>query len=213
MDRCERSKEAALAVARKNAHRQLIVSRGSIDEVVGIVAKEDLYELCLAQGPFDLSSVLTCAGRDPGGTSMLDALELFKGQPIELALVVDEYGGLRGVVTQTDFLESITGDLAAETDNEAPRSRELDDGSFAIDGAMSIFDAQERLGLHELPEGDFNTVAGFLLSEFGRIPAAGDRIERNGWSFEVSEMVGLRVKTVLARRIASAQASAAPANT
>lgn len=88
-----------------------------------------------------------------------------------------------------------------DTENQEPQVKELEDGSFLVDGAMSIYDAQERLGLDTLPAGNFNTVAGFVLFLFGRIPAVGKRIDWRGWSFEVSDMEGWRVNKVLARRV------------
>jgi CBS domain containing-hemolysin-like protein len=193
-------KEAVLAEVRDSAHGQFLVSRGSIDDVVGIARKEDILELCLDDKPFDVMEGVHKPVAVYEGASILDALDIFKRAPIEMALVVDEYGGLQGIVTQTDFLEAIAGNLP-DTENQEPQVKELEDGSFLVDGAMSIYDAQERLGLDTLPAGDFNTVAGFVLFLFGRIPAVGKRIDWRGWSFEVSDMEGWRVNKVLARRV------------
>jgi CBS domain containing-hemolysin-like protein len=193
-------KEAVLAEVRDSAHARFLVSRGSIDNVVGIARKEDILELCLDDNPFDIMKVVHKPIAVHEGASILDALDIFKRAPVEMALVVDEYGGLQGIVTQTDFLEAIAGDLP-DTENQEPEVKELEDGSFLIDGAMSIYDAQAQLGLDTLPAGDFNTVAGFVLFLFGRIPAVGKRIDWRGWSFEVSDMEGWRVNKVLARRV------------
>ena len=202
-------KEAVLVEVRDSAHGQFLVSRGSIDNVVGIARKEDILELCLDDNPFDVMKVVHKPIAVHEGASILDALDIFKRAPVEMALVVDEYGGLQGVVTQTDFLEAIAGDLP-DTENQEPEVKELEDGSFLIDGAMSIYDAQEQLGLDTLPAGDFNTVAGFVLFLFGRIPAVGKRIDWRGWSFEVSDMEGWRINKVLARRVGADEESGAP---
>jgi CBS domain containing-hemolysin-like protein len=202
-------KETVLAKVRDSAHGQFLVSRGSIDDVVGIARKDDILELCLEDQPFDLMKVIHQPVAVHQGASILETLDHFKRAPIEMALVVDEYGGLQGIVTQTDFLEAIAGDLP-DTENEEPEVKELEDGSLLVDGAMSIYDAQERLGLGTLPAGDFNTLAGFVLFLFGRIPAVGERIDSRGWSFEVSEMEGLRIDKVLVRRAVANENSAAP---
>lgn len=204
----ENSKEAILASVRASPHRQFLVSRGSLDEIVGIARKEDLLELCLADTPFDVTAVLHPPVVVHEGTSILDALTLFKGRPVEVALVVDEYGGLQGIVTQTDFLEVIAGDLPA-AENEPPEVKPLEDGAFQVDGAMSIYDAQEQLGLGPLPEGNFNTVAGFVLFLFGRIPSVSERIDWRNWSLEVSDMYGWRINKVLARRVSAEDTSEA----
>ncbi|MGQ0591786.1 MAG: TerC family protein [Gammaproteobacteria bacterium] len=194
------SKEVVLANVRESAHRQFLVSRGSIDEVVGIVRKEDILELCLDDKPFDLMQVVQKPVAVHEAASILDTLEMFKSAPVEMALIIDEYGSLQGIVTQTDFLEAIAGHLpAAQTDE--PEVKELADGSLLIDGGISIYDAQQRLGLDMLSAGDFNTLAGFVLRVFGRIPAVGERIDWRGWSFEVSDMRGWRINKVFARRV------------
>ena len=194
-------KETVLAEVRNSAHRQFLVSRGSVDDVVGIARKEDILALCLDDKEFDLIRAVQEPRAMHGGASILDTLDMFKRAPVDIALVVDEYGGLEGIVTQTDLLEAITGDLP-DAEHPEPEVKELEDGSFLVDGAMSIYDAQQRFDLGKLPDGDFNTLAGFVVFLFGRIPAVGERIESHGWSFEVSDKKGWRINSLLARRAA-----------
>ena len=111
--------------------------------------------------------------------------------------MVDEHGGLQGIVTQTDLLEAIAGDLPEAS---APEVKEMEDGALLIDGAMSVYDAKVRLGLTESPDGNFNTFAGFVLSIFGRIPSVGERTAWQDWSFEIAEIDGWRIGAVLVRR-------------
>jgi putative hemolysin len=94
----------------------------------------------------------------------------------------------------------LLGDLS-NADNEQPKVADFDDGSMLVDGAMSIYDAQVLLELETLPDGDFNTLAGFVLFLFARIPAVGDQVDWDDWRFEVSDVDGLRLNKILARRI------------
>jgi CBS domain containing-hemolysin-like protein len=131
---------------------------------------------------------------------VLGALELFKRSPIELAVVVDEFGGVEGVVTRTDLLEAIAGDLP-EHAGEKPEIEELPDGALSLDGALPRSDLQDRLRLASLPDGRYQTAAGMLLALLGRVPKRGDAVEWNGWRLEVDLMDGLGVRRIVARRI------------
>ncbi len=109
------------------------------------------------------------------------------------------HGGLERVVTQTDLLEAIAGDLP-DGEIVAPEIHESDDGALRIDGAMSIFDARARLGLSEMPAGEFRTLAGFVLALFRRIPEGGERTVWGDWTFEVAAIDKWRIGNLIARR-------------
>ena len=160
-------RETVLPDVRNSAHRQFLVSRGSVDDVVGIARKEDILALCIDDKEFDLMHAVPEPIAMHEGASILDTLAMFKRAPVEMALVVDEYGGLQGIVTQTDLLEAITGDLP-DAERREPEVRELEDGSFLVDGAMSIYDAQQRFDLDTLPGGAFNTACRFGCVSFRR---------------------------------------------
>ena len=193
-------RDELLRAVRESPFREFPVARGSLDEIEGVIRKEDILNVCLAGGAFELTKLLRAAVSVPESASVLDALKLFKDAPVELALVVDEYGAFRGVVTRTDLLEAIAGDLP-DAHGEASRIRPLADGSLSIDGGASIDAVQERLALGGLPEGEFNTAAGFALALFGRIPRKGEAAQWGGWRFEVAEQRGNRIHALTARRI------------
>jgi putative hemolysin len=135
----------------------------------------------------------------PATANVLEALEHFRRTPAASAILVDEYGAFQGLVTRTDLLEAIVGDLP-ERAGERPGVEVLPGGVLSIDGALALVDLQERLGIAELPAGDYHTAAGMLLALLGRVPARGDGAEWGGWHFEVARMDGLRISRFMARR-------------
>lgn len=180
-------------------HDQLLVGRGNIDEPLGMILKKDLLDLVLKNRPLDPTSVI----RDPlivhEATPIFRVLDRFKKAPVRLAFVIDEYGILNGIVTQTDLLEAMAGDLA-DVEGEDPDIVPREDGSLLIDGMMPAHDAFNRLGFRMRPGDDFHTVAGFALFELGHIPEVGERFERGEWTFEIVDMDGRRIDKLLATR-------------
>lgn len=198
-------REEILGRLRGSPHSGFPVAAGSLDDLEGVARKDEVLALCLEDRPFDLRHALREPLSVPEGVSALDALGLFKRSAARLALVVDEYGSLRGVVTPTDVLEAIAGDLASPGDTPAVET--LADGSLSIDAAMAAYDLQERLGLPRLPEGEYDTAAGLVLALFERIPSRGEQTQWDGWVLEVAEADGARVTRLLARRAEAARPS------
>lgn len=200
-------REQWLREIRNSDFSRILVSRGDIDNVVGMVRKKDLLNLCLDGKPIDLMQVVRQPLVVPDSTSILRTLELFKRQPAHLAIVVDEYGSLEGVVTQTDLLEAITGDLPGHADEPEATIVPRKDGSYLIDGMTDIDDVRRALDLPTLPEGEYQTIAGFVLQQLSRIPKSGDSFIWGGWEFEVMDMDRRRIDKVLATRQSDAAAS------
>jgi len=200
------TRDAVLAKLRASPYRAFPVGRGSIDKLLGVARKEDILALCLQGEPFELDKVLGEPVAVPASATVLDALELFKRAPIELAIVVDEFGGFEGVITRTDLLEAIAGDLPEQA-GDAPEISELPDGALTFDGALPVLDLQERLRLDALPEGNYHTAAGLVLSLLGRLPERGDVVEWGGWKLEVAAMDGLGVERIVARQMQPQSAS------
>jgi CBS domain containing-hemolysin-like protein len=188
-----------LARVRRSAYREFPVGRGSLDELLGLARKEDLLALRLEEGDFDIARAVHEPLVIPAAATVLEALEHFRRTPAASAILVDEYGNFQGLVTRTDLLEAIVGDLP-ERAGEEPGVKALPDGSLSIDGALALVDLEERLGLAELPAGDYHTAAGLVLALLGRVPSRGDAVEWGGWRFEVARMDGLRISRLTARR-------------
>ncbi|MGK9167705.1 hemolysin family protein [Inquilinus limosus] len=201
------SREEILKTIRACRHEQLLVSRGSIDEIVGVVRKQDLLDRVIDGQPLDPMSTIHDVVVLHEATAVLKVIEQFKSKPVRLAVVMDEYGTLEGIVTQTDLLEAIAGEIPEAGEEPAIVTRE--DGSYLIDGLTSAAEAFGRLHIRRWPEDrDFNTIAGFTPHQFGRIPAAGDHFSWEGWRFEVVDMDGRRVDKLLATAVAERKRSA-----
>ena len=180
----------------KIPHREFPVARGSLDQVIGIVRKEDVLARCVEGGKLELEPLVREPLAVSERASVLQTLDFFKSEPVELALVVDEYGTLRGVVTRTDLLEAIAGDLPDATD--PTYVQKLPDGSLSIDGATPAYELEQYF--HGLPAGTFDTAAGMVLALLGRLPAAGDRVSWGDWELEVREASDRRVARLVARK-------------
>jgi len=191
-------RDAALAKLRSSAHQAYPVARGSIDDLLGVVRKHDVLALLLKGEPVELAKLCAEPTTVPSSARVLDAFELFKGAPTELAIVVDEYGGIEGVVTRTDLLEAIAGDLPGQP-GEEPGVNEFADGALSIEGGLSITDLQQRLRLQSLPDGSYQTAAGLVLAILARLPVVGDAVEWEGWKLEVVAMDGFGIKRLIVR--------------
>lgn len=185
---------------RDSAYSRFPVVEGGSQQVIGVVQVKDLLSAMLAGRPFDIRSAVKPPLYVPDTVTALRALEIFKQRGEPMALVVDEYGDFQGIVTLHDILQTLVGDIAepGEPGSQAVVRRE--DGSFLVDGMMPIDEVTDLTGLPELPgeaTGDFHTLGGFMMARINRIPAVGDRVVVNGFSFEVVSMDGRRVDRVL----------------
>ncbi len=194
------SREEVLAAIRASPYREFPVGRGSIDHIEGMARKEDILALCLDGRPIDLSAAMREPLAIPASATVLSALEHFKRTPAEAAVVLDEYGDFQGIVTRTDLLEAIAGDLP-ESAADQPGIRKRAGGEYEVDGSVPLPDLQELLGIASLPEGDYATAAGLVLALLGSMPRRGDAVEWEGWRFEVAAMDGLRIERLLAKRL------------
>jgi CBS domain containing-hemolysin-like protein len=193
----EDDRKEILRQIRECRHEQLLIGKGGIDEPMGMIVKKDLLDQVLDGQTLNPMAVIRQPIALHEAMPIFKVLEQFKKAPVRLATVLDEYGVLQGIVTQTDLLKAIAGELP-EVEGEEPGIVERADGSLLIDGMMSAQDAFDRLGFRVRPEGDFHTVAGFALLALGHLPNVGERFEYEGWRFEIVDLDGRRIDKILA---------------
>jgi putative hemolysin len=174
----------------------VVASRGSIDEPVGVLFKKDLLADALAGRPLDLEGSLRTPVVVPDGAAVLKLLAIFRANPVHCAFIVDEYGSLQGLVTLTDIIEGIAGDLADVDTAASSKPTQRDDGSWLFDGDTDIDAIERQFGLPEQDHGRYLTLGGLILSALNRIPSEGDHAVIGDWVFEVVDMDGRRIDKV-----------------
>jgi putative hemolysin len=192
-------RDALVTAVSNTRHTQLLVCEGSVDEPLGLVTTRDLLAAALSGGKIDIGALLVPVQYVPEQTAVLRLIEIFRRARTRFAVVVDEYGVTGGVVTATDILESIAGELPEIGDSPDPAIVRRPDGSLLVDGLLPIDDFEEAIHHKGLRgDGDFATVAGLLLERLGRLPSAGDRVIVDGFTLEVVDMDERRIDKVLA---------------
>jgi CBS domain containing-hemolysin-like protein len=182
----------------RTGHTRIPVYEGTVDQIDGFVHAKDLLALDPAilddpDAPLPdhaVRSILVV----PESVALDDLLLRMRRERRHLALVVDEHGGSAGIVTLEDILEELVGEITDEFDQRTRRTRRAG-GRYLAPGGLRGDELADEVGLH-LPEGDYETVAGFLLAELGRIPDRGDEVRHDGWTIQVRRMDGHRVDLV-----------------
>ena len=191
--------ETIVQTVRACPFAQLLVCRRTMDNVIGVVRKQDLLNQALDRVPIDVSKALQAPLLIPESVSILRALDLFRRTPVNAAVIVDEYGSVQGLVTRTDLLEAVAGPLPEVDRRPEQKVIRREDGALLIDGATPVSEVAPLLGFSELPEKDAVTVAGLVLAQADHLPKMGEQFSSNGWRFEVAELDGARISKVLAR--------------
>jgi putative hemolysin len=175
------------------------VCKGSLDDVVGIVKAKEILACSSENDSSTWKKLIKKPLLIPESRSALDTLESFKRARIHMALVIDEYGSVEGLVTTNDILEAIVGDITSSGGAEG-YAVQREDGSWLLDGALSLEDLKEILPVGQLPgeeRGLYQTLAGFIMTYLGRVPSDADSFEWRGLRFEVVDMDGKRIDKVL----------------
>ena len=174
------------------------VRDGSLENVVGVVRSRDLLLTNLAGEKINLRHILHPAIYIPESAQASQALEMFKGGKAELMLVVDEFGAVQGLITLNDILSEIVEGIGTDE----PTATQRQDGSWLLDGMLTVDDFKEIFNLRDLPDEDsYETLGGFVMFSLGRIPQVSDKFEWNGLQFEVMDMDARRVDKVLVATI------------
>jgi putative hemolysin len=192
----------------ENGHSRYPVIDGSTDKTLGIVRTQDiLHQLLDAEhdgGQIDLHSILHPPQYLPISTTPVDALNFFRTNEVHVALLIDEYSNIKGLITPMDILEAIVGDLSSIPGQEDDEIFRREDGSLLIDGTVHIDELLELLNISEEIGnglGSFRTLGGLVMAELGRVPQVGDRFEWEGYELEVVDMDNRRVDRVLVRQV------------
>lgn len=184
----------------KKPHSHFPVCRDSLDKVIGIVRTELLLRDFLAEEKINLKKLLHKPLFIPESMDGLSVLEVFKKSGIHMALVVDEYGNIRGLLSLTDILEAIVGDIPTLNELEEKEIIKRGKGTYLVDGLVSIDEFKDYFHLRKLSgekTGVFHTIGGFVMNKIGRIPVTGDKFEVGDLKYEVVDMDGNRVDKIL----------------
>jgi putative hemolysin len=185
----------AIRLSSTNPHSRYPVVRGSQDDVVGFIHVRDLFAPDISGRSVRVGEIAREVKMMPGTKRVLSALSEMRREGFHLAIVVDEYGGTDGIVTLEDLMEEVIGEIRDEYDVTVDPARSLRGGEVEVDGLLNLEDFAERTGL-ELPEGPYETVAGFVINELGRLPQVGESVVTLGHSFTVTELDGRRIARV-----------------
>jgi magnesium and cobalt transporter len=167
----------------------------TIDNVVGILYVKDLICADIDEQEFSVKAFMRKPYFVPETKRLDDLLREFKKRRVHIAIAIDEYGGVSGIVSMEDILEVIVGDIQDEFDDEDDEIIEMGQGIFLCDARTPIDEINERLNL-DLPEDDFETLGGFVFEQFGRIPQNQEKVEFQGIDFVVQEIDGHKINRV-----------------
>jgi CBS domain containing-hemolysin-like protein len=196
-----------LRLLAEEGHSRVPVYKEDVDHIVGILHSRDLIPLLQHPELIVLADIVRPAHFVPWVKPIGDLLREMQKSRIHMAIVVDEYGGFMGIVTLEDILEEIVGEIGDEFDVEERPIERQPDGSFLVNASLSVSEFARSFSL-SLPEGDYETLSGFVSSLAGAIPEVGEGFQFNGWQFAVHTKDGARIERV---RISKPKSLIAPA--
>jgi putative hemolysin len=199
----------AASIVVEAPHTRFPVYQESYDDVIGFVHARDLLFPEPDRGPLRVGEVCRPVKFLPTSKTVLSSLSEMRRENAHLAIVLDEYGGTAGIVTLEDLVEELIGEIQDEYDVEEGHSRQLRDGEIEVDGLLNLDDFAEQTGV-ELPEGPYETVAGFLLAALGHLPGEGESVDVSGRRLAITQLDGRRIARVRVGQTVPAAADARP---
>ncbi len=201
--RVDDTREEVVDLIQKNRFSKYLLIGEEWDDVLGVVSVKDLLRL-FQTDEFDLRTVCKPALFLPESIYAKKAVELFKKNKTKFGVVVNEYGGIEGLVTLHDLTESVFGDILEENEIEEPEIIERQDGSLLVDGAMNLDDFMEAMNINEyedIEDEGFTTIGGMAMFCIGRMPKTGDCFQYRDLEFEIMDMDGERVDKLLVTKV------------
>jgi putative hemolysin len=183
-----------------SSYSRFPIAEDSLDKVVGLIEAKEVLASCLLGKSMNLRELMHEPLYVPESMLALKVLEIFRESRVQIALVIDEFGGLQGLLTLFDILESIVGDIPEIGEAAEPEVIQRDDGTWLVDGMLPVDEFKEIFHISDLPDeerGYYQTVGGFMMTQLGRIPSASDHFDWSGMRFEVVDMDGMRVDKIL----------------
>lgn len=177
-------------------HSRLLLCESAVDEVLGFVYVKDLLAQIATGKSLAPRDCMKQALTVHESTTVLRLLDLFRQKAINLAIVLDEYGSVQGIVTPRDIFAAIAGEFAEDADDEAGLVRRQD-GSWLVDGRMRMGDLERAIDARGLADEEYTTVAGLVLHHMGKLPQAGETLEFGGYRFEVVDLDGRRIDKII----------------
>jgi CBS domain containing-hemolysin-like protein len=190
------TREEARALFLSTGYSRLPVYRDRLDDMVGLLLRKDLDMGQTRADEFSLERLAHPPVFTPASASLGDALKQMQLSRTHFVFVVDEHGGLEGILTLEDLLEEIVGEINDEYDEEVREQITKDEGTFLLDGMLAVRDANQRLGLGLSEDEGYTTVAGFLMAQSGRLLKPGDTVEYGGGAFHVERVDRFRIRRV-----------------
>jgi len=191
-------KETLLACICESEHSRYPVYQDTIDNVIGILYVKDLLKRLVRNEPFAIKDLVRKPFFVPESKRIDDLLSELRRRRVHIAVVVDEYGGVSGIVCMENIIEEIIGDIQDEFDHEKEEVLELGEGVWLCDARINLEDLMEHIGdkIPPLPVEEFDTLGGFVFDLFGKIPVNHEKVSWEGLDFIIQEMEGHKINTV-----------------
>lgn len=188
-------KDELLEKIAESGHSRFPVYSDSIDNVIGVLYVKDLIKVFSKKAPLDLEKIIRKAFFVPESKRIDSLLREFKRRHIHIAIAIDEYGGISGIVCMEDIIEEIVGDIQDEFDNEREDILAVGDNIWLCDARVDLDDLNETFGA-QFPNEEFDTLGGFVFDLFGKIPVKYEKVSWNQYDFIVQDMEGHRINVI-----------------